>query len=142
MLIRYELKLRPQTVTDNDAAAAILPLAVNTRMLVEAPEMAAAVAAIPVVAEAGVPLTNDTGNVTVIVSELTRAVVSIKPMTILRLIAATRSMGCIVSNGAVTTPPMGPVEVAVLAQSRVVATKNPMLDAIGEPMVMVVNVSV
>lgn len=120
MLVRNWVKERPQTVTDNDAAAAILPLAVNTRTL--PPEMAAAVAAIPVVAEAGVPLTKDAGNVTVILSEVTRAVVNIKPMTILRLSAAMRSLAIIVSIGAVTMPPMTPVRVVVLAQSRVVAT--------------------
>ena len=122
MLVRNVLKVRPQTVTDNDVVAATTPVAVNTRIFVEAPEMAAAVAGIPVVAEAGVPLTNDTGNVTVILSEVTRGVVNIKPMTILRLLAAMRSLAIIVSNGAVTAPPMTPVEVVVLAQSRVVAT--------------------
>lgn len=120
MLVRNWVKERPQTVTNNDAAAAILPVAVNTRTL--PPVMAAAVAAIPVVAEAGVPLTKDAGNVTVILSLLTRAVVNIKPMTILRLSAAMRSLAIIVSIGAVTMPPMTPVRVVVLAQSRVVAT--------------------
>lgn len=82
MLVRNWVKERPQTVTDNDVAAATTPVAVNTRRLLLAPLMAAAVARIPVVAVAGVPLTKDTGNVTVIVSALPRAVVNIKPMTI------------------------------------------------------------
>lgn len=79
MLVRNVLKERPQTVTDNDVAAATTPVAVNTRRL---PLMGAAVARIPVVAVAGVPLTKDAGNVTVILSEVTRAVVNVKPMTI------------------------------------------------------------
>jgi len=134
-------KVRPQTVPDC-APAAISPLAVITRTLVFAPLMAAAVAANPVTAETGVPETNDTGNVTVILSPDTRAVFKVKPITIFRLMAATRSASIIVNNGAVTAPPMTPVAVASLAQSLSVFTLNARLEAYGEPMVISVNVSV
>ena len=80
MLVRNWVKERPQTVTDNDVAAATTPVAVNTTILAEMP--LAAVARIPVVAEAGAPLTIEAGNVTVILSEVTRAVANVKPMTI------------------------------------------------------------
>jgi len=47
-----------------------------------------------------------------------------------------------VSVGEVTTPPMLPVVVLALEQSRVVETKNAIVDAMGGPIVMAVKVSV
>ncbi len=143
MLVRNVCIVRPQTVTDSAEAAAIAPVAVNTRTLPAL--IAEAVAAIPVTAETGVPETKLEGNVTVILSLATRAVVKVNPITILRLPAATRSAVSIVSNGEVTGPPMLPVAVPELLQSRVVLTLKTLELALGTPrvpMVMAVNVNV
>lgn len=59
------------------------------------------------------------------VGVLTSPVASVKPITILLLIVATRSASAMVSVGAVTIPPITPVCVPALAQSRVVETKKP-----------------
>lgn len=91
-------------------------------MLVFGPLMAAAVAAIPVTAETGVAETNGTGNVTVILSPVLRAVVKVKPIAIFRLMAATRSAVVMVNDGAVTAPPMTPVVVDFESQSLSVFT--------------------
>ncbi len=56
------------------------------------------------------------------VGVLTSAVASVKPMAIFLLTVATRSTGRIVSVGAVTIPPITPVSVFELSQSRVVET--------------------
>ncbi len=82
------------------------------------------------------------GNVTVMVSEMTSALCNVNPIVIRRLPAATRSAAAMVSIGTDTMPPMVPVAVAVLLQSRVVETENIMVDATGGPIVIAVNVSV
>lgn len=132
MLVKKLCKVRPQTTTDSAEEAATTPVAVNTRVL---PEIATAVAAIPVTAETGVPETKAEGNVTVIVSVAIRAVVKVNPITILRLPAAMRSAAAMVSKGRVTAPPMLPVAVNVLWQSRVVKTLKLLVFAMGEPRV-------
>lgn len=145
MLVRKDCIVRPQRVTDSAEEATIGPVAVNTRTLVLSPEIAAAVAAIPVTAERGVPETKLRGNVTVIMSEFTRAVVNVNPITILRFPAATRSAGAMVSKGEVTAPPMLPVGEPRLWQSRDVSTVKELELAMGEPRVpncIAVNVSV
>lgn len=74
------------------------------------------------------------------VGVITSPVASVKPITILLLTAATRSTSAMVSVGAVTIPPITPVAVTELAQSRVVETKNDMDVGVGGPMVIAVKV--
>jgi hypothetical protein len=74
---------------------------------------------------------------------LTSPVASVKPITILLLTVATRSASAMVNVGAVTIPPITPVGVPALAQSRVVETKKPdMRFGVGGPMVIAVKVRV
>ncbi len=119
-------------------------VAVSTRTR-PAPIAAADGVIVPVTGVAGVPLMKPNGNSIVMVSAvpvLTKAVARLKPITILRLTALKRSTAAMVRVGADTIPPMDPVEVTVLTQSRVVETENIESDIRGGPMVIAVNVSV
>ncbi len=114
--------MRPHTVIVW-APALMAAAAVSTSLLAA---IATAVGCMePVTGVTGVPLMNEPGKVTVMVSAvpvLTRGDARLKPITIFRLAAATRSAVKMVSVGAVTAPPMEPVVVEALLQSRVVET--------------------
>ena len=116
--------VRPHTVIVCGPSG-MAAVAVSTRT---GPAIAAADGVmVPVTGVAGVPLMKSTGNRIVMVSAvpvLTKAVARLKPITILRLTALTRSTAAMVRVVADTIPPMDPVEVTVLTQSRVVEMEN------------------